>query len=333
MQKGAANWNRPGRSVTPIVGESPAFKRQLSTLEDFALADAPIYVYGETGTGKELIAKTIHALSPRARQPFIGHNCAAVPDTLVQSFWFGHRRGAFTGADRDQIGVFEAADGGTLLLDEISEMSPSAQTALLRVLQEKEVTRLGDVAARRIDVRIISASNAPLDDHVDDGRFRRDLFFRLTTLRVDLPPLRERRSDVSLLVHHFIRSYNARTGKGIAGIEPRAMEALEAYQWPGNVRQVESEVERACVLTAAGEEITVASLSPQVQGHRRDRPFAHAHSPETCNGQGLPEILAETERSLLLDALRRFNGNKTNAARALGISRQRFSQRLRKWRL
>jgi transcriptional regulator with PAS, ATPase and Fis domain len=294
---------------------------------EFAVADAPVHIYGETGTGKELVARTLHRHSRRANNRFIGQNCVAIPDTLLQSLLFGHRRGAFTGAERDQIGLFEAADGGTLLLDEIADMSPTVQGALLRVLQEKEITRLGEVDPRKVDVRVISATNTELEKHVEAGRFRKDLYFRLVTLRIDLPPLRERRSDVPLLVDYFIAGYNARTDKCITGIEPTALVMLEACSWPGNVRQLEAEVERACILTPAGASIGVRALSLHL---RRETGVERARSELVVhfNGQRLPDLLGSVERSLLIEALQRAHGNKSKAARLLGISRQRLSQRL-----
>lgn len=316
-------------AVPRIVGESEALKRQLSLLKEFAAADAPVYIYGETGTGKELIARLLHRHSSRAHQRFIAQNCAAIPDTLLQSLLFGHRRGAFTGAERDQIGLFEAAQRGTLLLDEIADMSPTVQGALLRVLQEKEITRLGEVDPRRVDVRVVSATNTRLEPHVESGRFRRDLYFRLITLRIDLPTLRERRSDVPLLITHFIDAYNARTGKGVAGIDPAALAVLESHSWPGNVRQLEAELERACILTPAGGLITVASLSPYMRPELDAA--ARSHESVHLNEQSLPERLGSIERSLLREALERAQGNKSKAARLLGISRQRLSQRLVRW--
>jgi two-component system response regulator AtoC len=315
-----------------IIGESTALKRQLALLKEFATADAPVYIYGETGTGKELIAQTLHRYSLRADRRFIAQNCAAIPDTLLQSLLFGHRRGAFTGADRDQVGLFEAAHRGTLLMDEISDMSLTVQAALLRVLQEKEVTRLGEVEPRRVDVRVLSASNTPLEEHVEAGRFRRDLYFRLVTLRIDVPALKERLSDVPLLVNHFIHAYNNRTGKAISGIEPAALGALGARTWPGNIRQLEAEVERACILTATGAAITQAVLSPLSGGDASVQAFV-AEKRGGPNRRPLPDILGDVERSLLIDALKEARGNRTKAARLLGISRQRLSQRLIRWHL
>jgi transcriptional regulator with PAS, ATPase and Fis domain len=327
QQDGCAERNRVAAS-SRIIGESPVLKRQLALLDEFAAADAPVYVYGETGTGKELVARTLHAHSRRAAKRFIAQNCVAIPDTLLQSLLFGHRRGTFTGADRDQMGLFEAANGGTLLLDEVADMSPTVQGALLRVFQEKEITRLGETHPRRVDVRIISATNIDLEAHVEAERFRRDLYFRLVTLRIDLPTLRERPSDVPLLVDHFITAYNARTGKGIVGIESAALAMLERSSWPGNVRQLEAEIERACILTQAGTCIATSALSSQ---HRTEHGFEPSIGPEGITGlrgQRLPDVLGDVERSLLVQALRQARGNKSEAARLLGISRQRLSQRL-----
>ena len=322
---------RPGTPIEPIVGESPALKRQLKLLQEFAGTEVPIYIFGETGTGKELVARSVHQLSPRAAGPFIAQNCAAIPDTLLQSLLFGHRRGAFTGADRDQLGVFAAANAGTLFLDEIGEMSTTLQGALLRVLQEKEFTRLGDVHPTPTEVRIISASNRPLEHEIEEGRFRRDLFFRLVTLRIDMPTLRERRSDVPLLVDYFIRGYNLRTRKNIAGIDPAALAVLHMQPWPGNVRQLQAEVERACILTTAGERISLTSLSPQCALLHGAQGTVHGEEADRSRGRSLPDILGAVERSLLVEALQQAAGNKTEAARLLGVSRQRLTQRLQRW--
>jgi transcriptional regulator with PAS, ATPase and Fis domain len=324
--------NGPSRAGAVIIGESGALQARLACLHEFAAADAPVYIFGETGTGKELIARALHAYSSRSHRPLIAQNCAAIPDTLLQSVLFGHRRGAFTGALNDQIGLFEAADAGTLLLDEVTEMSPLMQGALLRVLQEKELTRIGEVHPRAVDVRVISTSNRDLENEVDAGRFRRDLYFRLLTLRIDLPSLRERTSDIPLLVDHFVGTYNARTGKGVGGCEPDALAALEAYAWPGNVRQLQSELDRACILTPEGEAISVARLSRTVTA-AASTVSSVAGVTELPDDASLPTILADVEEQLLRIALDRAGGNKTIAARLLGVSRQRLSQRVNRRRL
>lgn len=322
-------------SPIPILGQSAVLKRQLAALEKFALSDAPVHIYGETGTGKELVARTLHAYSRRAQKRFIAQNCAAVADTLLQSLLFGHRRGAFTGADRDQVGLFEAANGGSLLLDEIGEMSPLLQGALLRVLQNGEFVRLGETEPRKVNVRVISATNKSLEREVAAERFRKDLYFRLVTLRVNLPTLREREGDIRLLAVHFLNAYNTRTGKTITGFDRETLEALERHVWPGNVRELEAEIERACILTPAG-----ARISPSVLSAHLDRDLIEDHGVRVHtshellrNGRTLPEILGEIERSLLSHAMEESMGNKTAAARILGVSRQRLTQRLQRWRL
>jgi transcriptional regulator with PAS, ATPase and Fis domain len=322
--------------TTSIVGESAILKQELATLHEFAQADAPVHIYGETGTGKELVARALHRYSLRVQKRFIVQNCAAVPDTLLHSLLFGHRRGAFTGADRDQIGVFEAANGGTLLLDEVGDMPPPLQRALLRVLQDGEVTRLGDTESRTVDVRLISASNKSLKREVADGRFRKDLYYRLVTLRVELPPLRARGQDIVLLAEHFLSVYCARTGKHLAGFEPDVLTALEKYDWPGNIRQLKGEVERACILTRPDGRVPLSALSSDLRGVGLDDGTTtdrFSLRMLATTGRTLPEILSDLERSLLVEAMTLGRGNKSKAAQILGVSRQRLCQRLQRWGL
>jgi transcriptional regulator with PAS, ATPase and Fis domain len=254
-------------------------------------------------------------------------NCAAVPDGLLHSVLFGHRRGAFTSAEEDRAGVFEAAHGGTLFLDEVGDMSMAVQGAVLRALEDGEVVRVGETKARHVDVRIVSATHYDLRTRIQEGSFREDLYYRLSTFQIDVPPLRERRGDVRLLARHFIEIWNGRGQKTIAGLTDEAMKALEAYSWPGNVRQLRSEIERACILTAEFAAIHVDSISDAVRfGDERDKSAADPGGPV---GTGLSEIMRTTERTALERALLRANGNKTRAAALLGISRQRLSYRLK----
>jgi len=322
-------------SASSIVGESPVLRQELATLEEFAQADAPVHIYGETGTGKELVARAIHRYSRRAHQRFVVQNCAAVPEALLHSLLFGHRRGAFTGADRDQVGLFEAANGGTLLLDEVGDMPEHLQKALLRVLQDGEVTRLGETESRIANVRLISASNKSLKREVADGRFRKDLYYRLVTLHVELPPLRARGQDIALLADYFLKMYCARTGKHLAGFEPEVLTTLQTYDWPGNIRQLKGEVERACILTQRDGKVSVDVLSSELRDVvPEDGILSARHSLQMlAAGRTLPQILADLERFLLVEAMTRGRGNKSKAAHILGVSRQRLCQRLQRWGL
>ncbi len=315
-----------------IVGESRALKEQLTALEEIAASNAPVYIHGETGTGKELVAYALHMYSDRIDRKYVVQNCAAVADSLLQSLLFGHKRGSFTGAERDQMGIFEAADGGTLFLDEIGDMSLNLQAAVLRAIDEGEITRVGETQTRSVDVRVLSATHRDLHEEIAKGRFREDLYYRLSTFEIVLPPLRVRDGDVPLLASHFLELCNQRTHKEIPGFTCRALSVLERYAWPGNVRQLASEVERASVLTPHGEWIDLDMLSKVVRTN--ETPFARTtnHLGAT-SGTALPEILRETECALLRQAMQRADGNKTHAAAYLGISRQRLGQRLQRYAL
>jgi len=298
-------------------------------LTEIAESDAPVFIRGETGTGKELIARTVHARSRRAKSAFVVQNCAAMTDSLLQSLLFGHMRGAFTGANREQVGIFEAADGGTLFLDEIGDMSDGVQAAVLRAIDQGEITRLGETRPRYVDARVLSATNRDLRQEIMHGRFREDLYYRLCTFEIVLPPLRRRHGDVSLLAHHFLEDCNRRLDKRVSGFAPSTLAVLEAYCWPGNVRQLASEVMRACVLTPAGETIRPEALSESVRIDADRAPQLDAPLDREA-GQGLPEILEATERRLLDEAMQKTGGNRTKAAALLRISRQRLSYRLQR---
>ncbi len=285
-----------------IVARSPAMREAVELAMRVADADVPVLLRGESGTGKELLARAIHRRGPRAAAPFVAENCAAMPDTLVESELFGHERGAFTGAAEAREGLFRAADGGTLFLDEVGEMSPAMQAKLLRVLQEGEVRPVGGTEAHRVNVRLITATHRPLETWVREGRFREDLFYRIAVMRIDVPPLRERPADVAPLVRRFID----RHGDGAIEVADDAMEALGAHLWPGNVRELENEVRRA--LLTAGETITLADLSPALRG-------------ETDDPLDLKSQIAALETRLIREALARTEGNRTQAAQILGVSR------------
>ncbi len=308
-----------------IVGQAPALAAALETARTVAASDATVLVRGESGTGKELFANLIHALSPRREHRLVKVNCAAIPDTLLEDELFGHVKGAFTGAFADRQGRFEAADGGSIFLDEIAEMPPQLQVKLLRVLQEREFERLGSNEVRQVDVRIIAASSQKLEEMVEEGTLREELYYRVNVVPVFLPPLRERREDILVLAHHFLRRFCERHGRSLRGFTPEAATALRAYDWPGNVRQLENLIERA-VLLCRGDEVEVEDLD--LMGPRR----APMSSPlEQLLSEQVP--LEEVERRLLTLALARSGGNQTQAARLLGLTRRTLQYRMEKHKL
>jgi len=299
-----------------LVGNSEVMRRLLGQIDNVAAVPWPVVVEGETGTGKELVARTIHAASRRRDKPLIAVNCAALTESLLESRLFGHRRGAFTGASQDQPGFFETAHGGTLFLDEIGDISPAVQLALLRVLQEGEVVRLGETVPRKVDVRVIVATHRRLEEEVDAGRFRSDLFFRLRVGRVHVPALRERREDVPELAHTFLAQARFETGRLILDFEPDALEALTAHWWPGNVRELKNAVQYG-VTHCQTSLISVFDLPPELR---------QANPPPS----GRPRMAGlDSERGRVLRALARTGGKRTEAARLLGISRATFYRRLK----
>jgi len=307
-----------------IIGKTPRMLelfRQLDRITDTAL---PVVIAGESGTGKELVARAIHANGPRRDRPFVGENCAAIPETLLESTLFGYVRGAFTGAEHDTRGLFEIADTGTLFLDEVGEMSPAMQGKLLRVLQEGELRRVGSERMRKVDVRIVAASNRDLGRLVEEGKFRRDLYFRLNVAQIALPPLRDRRDDIPLMVEHFRAKGAAAAGRAPKPIDPAALARLVAYRWPGNVRELENEITRADALS--GDRITVADLSPAVASS--GDPGVLPTDPDNLELRPRVERL---ERSLLREALGRAGNNQTKAAEMLGLSRFGLQKKLKRY--
>ena len=311
-------------AIDRIVGESTPMIGLKSLLHKVAASPAStVLLRGESGTGKDLAAKTIHYNSSRASKPFMNITCSALPDALLESELFGHERGAFTDARQQKIGLLESADDGTVFLDEIGEMLPALQAKLLRFLEEKAFKRVGGSADVHVDVRVIAATNRDLEDSVKQGRFREDLYYRLNVLQVMLPPLRDRSSDVPLLVNHYIDVFNREFRKQVRGVTPQAMELLKAYQWPGNVRELRNAVERAMLLSE-GEWLTadVLPLSP-----------ARASTAQTME---LPEDgvnLEALERELVVQALKRTGGNQTKAATLLGLNRDQIRYRIEKFGL
>ena len=287
-----------------IVGDSPVLRRVLEDVEQVASTDATVLITGETGTGKELIARALHRQSPRADGPLVKVNCAAIPETLLASELFGHERGAFTGATERRKGKFEQADGGTLFLDEVGEMSPEAQVMLLRVLQERELERLGGSEVVRVDVRLVAATNRDLEELVRAGRFRSDLYYRLSVFPIRMPPLRERPRDIPLLVAHFAAKHGKRFGRDVTGIDVRTLDALGSHDWPGNVRELENLVERSVILSRNGT-ITLERGAPPALG-----------------ADALTDSLRVREREAIEEALRTTRGRVSGpngAAIRLGL--------------
>jgi len=309
-----------------IIGTSEPMQEVFSLIERVAQTDVPILIRGESGTGKELVARAIHARSLRATGPFVALNCAAVPETLLESEFFGHERGAFTGATRAHPGRFEQASGGTLFLDEIGAMRIDLQAKLLRAIQEKEVQRLGSTAVTTVDVRILAATGENLEEAIRRKTFREDLFYRLNVVPVTLPPLRERTEDLPLLVHHFVTAAAARFGRDGLTISPEVMDRLQMHPWLGNVRELENCIERMALL-ARGSRLTSADLPPDL----RKGPEAHAGAGGAFelppSGVSLPEL----ERHLIVQALRRSRGSLGPASRLLGISYKTLQYRIQKF--
>ncbi|HWE30879.1 MAG TPA: sigma-54 dependent transcriptional regulator, partial [Polyangia bacterium] len=308
-----------------LVGKSPPMQRLFELSRRVAPAKTSVLITGESGTGKELVARALHHLSPRAEAPFVAINCGAIPDALLESELFGHVKGAFTGAHADKPGLFMSADGGTLLLDEIGELSPQMQVKLLRVLQERTVKPVGGVSETEVDLRIVAATNRDLEAEVERGGFRRDLFYRLNVIQLQLPPLRARKEDVPLLVDHFIKKHTAALGRALNGIEPDALAALVDYDFPGNVRELENLIERAVTLEP-GERITRASL-PALVPHKRATRAAPSFPDD---GVDLERLVAEYERELIAKALEHAGGVRKAAAKLLGISFRSLRYRLAK---
>jgi transcriptional regulator with GAF, ATPase, and Fis domain len=305
-------------------------KRVFELVEGVAYSSSTVLIQGESGTGKELVARAIHHRSPRRSRPFVAVNCSALTDTLLESELFGHEKGSFTGASSAKRGLFEVADGGSIFLDEIGEVPAPTQVKLLRVLQEGEMKRVGSNEIRRVDVRVIAATNADLDKARREGAFREDLYYRLNVITIDLPPLRDRSGDIPLLALHFLRKYTSRANKQIDSIQPEAMELLERYGWPGNVRELENVVERAVVL-GRGDEVAESDLPDGLRGPgpaRRDSATALTDLPY----RKAKEIaVSEFERRYVQEVLSQSEGNVSQASRRAGMDRSNFRRVMKKY--
>ncbi|TLS38354.1 sigma-54 interaction domain-containing protein [Pseudalkalibacillus caeni] len=310
-------------SLHDIVGESIQIKELKERVKQVAPGDISVLIRGESGTGKELFAHSIHQLSERNNKPFVKVNCGAIPDQLLESELFGYEEGAFTGAKKGgKIGKFKLADGGTIFLDEIGDMPLNMQVKLLRVLQEKEVEAIGSVKPEKIDVRVICATNRPLEKMVEENRFREDLFYRINVIQMVIPPLRERLADVKELARHFLIKNAARTGKRVTSFEEKVLDVLIQHNWPGNARELENVVE-AAVHLSRGEQIMMDSLPDYLK-----------ESPSLAIGQkSLKEILEETERKAIEASLKRYENDKLKAAKALGIGKSSFYEKLKKYNM
>jgi len=301
--------------IGDLISRSPAMRHLLDILPAVADSDCTALIEGETGTGKELLARAIHGASPRRARPFVAVSCAAIPDTLLESELFGVRKGAYTGADRDRPGRLAHAEGGTLLLDEIGEMSPAVQVKLLRVLQEHSFEPLGTSTPVPANVRVIAATNRDLRSLVGDGSFREDLYYRINVVRLELPPLRRRREDIPLLIEHFIERLNRRQGRDVSGVNPETMALLAAHDWPGNVRELENAIEHAFVV-CRGQRIEARHLPEHLRGRTTRRRDIHT-------------AVQSAEAEAIREALRRHHNNRLAAARELGMHRATFFRKVR----
>ena len=325
----------------PLVGHSPAFESAVDLLRRAAPTQVTVLLTGETGVGKERFARALHAMSARAQGPFVAVNCAALPNELIESELFGAEKGAFTGAVGARAGRFERADGGTLLLDELGELPLSAQAKLLRVLESGELERLGATSTRKVDVRVVAATNVDLAQAVAEGRFRRDLFYRLNVYPIRVPPLRERVDDIEPLARHLLQRFTALHGKRVTGFTDRALDAMRHYPWPGNVRELENLIERGVILAAAGEPVDADRLFPALPG-ASTATVNPAGALEPCRGDEGAALYDEMSRrglgldaladAVMLEGVRRHDGNLAAAARALGITRPQLSYRLSRLR-
>jgi DNA-binding NtrC family response regulator len=318
---------RTASAMEAIVGRSAGMEQVRTMIGRLAASDTTtVLIEGESGSGKEVVARAIHFESARRERPIMQVNCAALPEHLLESELFGHERGAFTDAHTQKRGLFETAEGGSVMLDEIGDLPPGGQAKLLRLLENKTFRRVGGVTEQRADVRVMAATNVNLEERVSEGRFRADLFFRLNVVRVVVPPLREHQEDVPTLAAHFIARFNQEQKRQVRGVSPAAMEMLKAHHWPGNVRELRNVIERAFILHAGPDEIRPEHLTPELRRAAPARPKEKL--VPTVDEQGL--VLDDVERKLIAEAMERSSGNQSKAARLLGVSRDTLRYRLKK---
>ena len=327
------------------IGQSASYNKVCKMIDKAAQGRVSVLLLGETGVGKEVIARSVHLRSERSESPFIAVNCAAIPPDLIEAELFGVEKGAYTGANQSREGRFERANGGTIFLDEVIELTPRAQATLLRVLQEGELERVGDNRTRKVNVRVIAATNESLEQAVADGRFRADLFYRLNVFPVKIPPLRERAEDLPLLVEHFLGKFHAQYDKRTLGLSDKAMELCQQYRWPGNIRELENVIERGVILTDNNESISQESLFVALPGDGAERLIGHLDSgghvvdnstASAPAGTWAEQILAHkisldaVEETLIREAMEQANQNVSKAARILGLTRPAMAYRLKK---
>lgn len=317
-----------GEKKSAVIGDNTGLKQVMTQVRRVAETNATVLIHGESGTGKELIARAVHDNSLRSQGPFVAINCGAIPFTLMESELFGHERGAFTDAKEAKAGTFERADGGTLFLDEVGELPLDAQVKLLRVLEERRITRIGGKKAIPVDVRIVAATNRNLDDEVKNGHFRLDLLYRLNVFTLILPPLRERKEDIPLLTNFFIRKYNRTLSLDVQSVSPEAISLLTSYDWPGNVRDLENAIQSSMILCTGGV-IRPEHLPDRIKGYE----LAEAQTVSGSSGNSIREINAQMEKELIIEALKKHNFNRTLTAEALNISRKTLFNKMKRYGL
>ena len=324
-------------SFEGIIGNSQEMLKIFNLISRIAPTPASILIYGDSGTGKELVAQAIHNLSTVQHKPFVPITCSAIPESLLESELFGHVKGAFTGAISNKIGLFELADGGSVFLDEIGELTPLIQTKLLRVLQERELKRVGGTETIKVNVRIIAATNKDLEEEIIEGRFREDLYYRLAVVPLRVPPLRERKGDVPLLVKHFLKKFSGKMGKNVQEISSYAMKVLMEYDYPGNVRELENIIERGVALEASNiilpESLTLSTFKKEGKPAEKSEAFIAVESEDDLYNLGLDEVMAKLEKQMIVNALAKTGNSKIKAAELLKISFRSLRYKVQKYNI